>query len=134
MYKKGDYVVKIPEGVCKIEDIGPLNISGTNKEYYMLVPINEKASKIYIPADTIEGRIRNVISKEDAMKFINSIPDINEKNISNEKLREQEYKAAILSINFFVVYLLLLNHIKCNIYFFIYNRNIHTIWIRTLPV
>lgn len=27
MYKKGDYVIKIPEGMCKIEDIGYLDIS-----------------------------------------------------------------------------------------------------------
>lgn len=99
MYNKGDYVVKIPEGICKIENVGYLDISGINndREYYTLVPIKEKSSKIYIPTDSCKGRIRNVISKEDAIKFIKSIPDINEKDISNEKMREQEYKAAILS-------------------------------------
>ena len=99
MYKKGDYVVKIPEGICKIEDVGCLDISGVHKdkEYYILAPINQKGSKIYIPIDNVHGRIRNMINKEDAIAFIKSIPDIDEKDIQNEKMREQEYKAVILS-------------------------------------
>lgn len=40
-----------------------------------------------------------MISKEDAMKFIKSIPDIHEMDITNEKMREQEYRTAILSGN-----------------------------------
>lgn len=38
-----------------------------------------------------------MINKEDAIAFIKSIPDIDEKDIQNEKMREQEYKAVILS-------------------------------------
>ena len=99
MYKKGNYVIKIPEGICEIEDVGCLDISGVNKdkEYYALAPINQKGSKIYIPVDNVHGRIRNIISKEDAIAFIKSMPDIDEKYIQNEKMREQEYKAVILS-------------------------------------
>lgn len=101
MYKKGDYVVKIPEGVCEIANVGCLDLSGadTHKEYYMLVPIKEKTSRIYLPVDNAARRIRSVISKEDAMKFIKSIPDIHEMDITNEKMREQEYRTAILSGN-----------------------------------
>ncbi len=99
MYQKGDYVVKIPEGICRIEDVMQLDIYDTDKEYYMLVPISEKSSKIYIPTDNAEGRIRKVISKEEALKFIKSIPEIDAKDIPNEKMREQEYKTSILSCN-----------------------------------
>ena len=101
MFQKGAYVVKIPEGICKIEDVVTLDITGTSKdkEYYMLVPRNENSARIYVPVDHAKDRIRNVISKEDAMKFIRSIPDISEKDIENEKTREQEYKTAILSCN-----------------------------------
>lgn len=99
MYKKGDHVVKIPEGICEIEDVGCLDISGVDKdkEYYILAPINQRGSKIYISVDNVHGRIRNMISNEDAITFIKSIPDIDEKDIQNEKMREQEYKAVILS-------------------------------------
>lgn len=101
MFQKGAYVVKIPEGICKIENVLTLDITGTGKdrEYYMLIPLHENSARIYVPVDHAKDRIRNVISKEDAMKFIKSIPDISEKDIENEKTREQEYKTAILSCN-----------------------------------
>mgnify|MGYP000342574589 CR=1 FL=1 len=87
MYKKGDYVIKIPEDICEIEDVGCLDMSGVNKdkEYYALAPINQKGSKIYIPVDNVHGRIRNIISKEDAIAFIKSMPDIDEKISANAK-------------------------------------------------
>lgn len=97
MYQRGDYVVKVPEGVCKIEEIGQFDISGTDREYYLLVPIAEQSSRIYVPTDNAAGRIRSVIKKAEAMQLIKSIPGINEKEISSEKMREQEYKEAILS-------------------------------------
>ena len=31
MYRNGDYVMKIPEGVCRIEDVGTIEISGIDK-------------------------------------------------------------------------------------------------------
>ena len=31
MYRNGDYVVKIPEGACRIEDVGTIDISGIDK-------------------------------------------------------------------------------------------------------
>lgn len=99
MYSQGDYVIKLPEGVCRIENIGCLHISGMNndKEYYMLVPVKEESSKVYIPVDSAEGRMRSVISKEVALQLIKSMPDIKQKNILNERMREQEYKEALLS-------------------------------------
>lgn len=94
MYKKGDYVVKIPDGICQIDQIGYLDIPGINKdkEYYILVPLKEKTAKLYIPSDRINGQIRNIISKENALTFIKSIPDIDEKNIPIEKCVNRNIK------------------------------------------
>lgn len=99
MYRSGDYVVKIPEGVCEIEAVGTIDMSGIDKrkQFYSLVPVVGNTSKIYIPVDKADGRIRSVISREDAMSFIKSIPGIEVKEISDERMREQEYKDAILS-------------------------------------
>ena len=45
MFKIGDYVVNSKNGVCKIEDIPKMNISGNNKEYYLLIPQGERNAK-----------------------------------------------------------------------------------------
>ena len=68
MYRNGDYVMKIPEGVCRIEDVGTIDIWGIdkNKQYYSLVPVVESTSKIYIPVDKADGRIRRGVQSTDA--------------------------------------------------------------------
>ena len=58
MFKKGDFVVNTNNGICEIKDIVTMNMSGTDKEYYLLVPINEQTAKVYVPIDLATQRIR----------------------------------------------------------------------------
>ena len=97
MFKKGDFVVNSSNGICEISDIVTMNMSGVNKEYYQLVPINEQTAKVYIPIDTASTRIRHAMNKDDAWKLIESITKIDEAYIENEKEREKTYKDAINS-------------------------------------
>ena len=99
MYEIGDYVIKPSDGVCRIENILHLDMSGVdkNKLYYLLIPVGEKNRKIYIPVDTADKGTRKTMSEEEAWKLIDKIPDIEEIWVDNEKLREQRYKEAIKS-------------------------------------
>ena len=97
MFNKGDHVVNSNNGICKIDDIVMMNTPNGNKEYYLLIPLNEPSAKIYIPLDSASQRIRYAMSREDAMQLINSIKDINETYIENEKEREKIYKTAVSS-------------------------------------
>ena len=42
-------------------------MSGTPKEYYLLVPIAEPTAKVYIPVDIAAARIRPVLTAEEAL-------------------------------------------------------------------
>ena len=99
MYEIGDYVIKPSDGVCRIETVLHLNMSGVdkNKLYYLLIPVGEKNKKLYIPVDTAEQSTRKTMTEEEAWKLIEKIPAIEEIWIDNEKLREQRYKEAIRS-------------------------------------
>ena len=99
MYNKGEFVVKATNGICEIVDVTTMNLSGENKEYYVLVPIGEKASKVFVPVATAENKIRPAMKKEDAWKFIKEINTVEEVLIENEKEREKLYKEAINSCN-----------------------------------
>lgn len=98
VYQIGDYIVKSTDGVCKVEDILHLNMSGVDckKEYYLLIPVGEKAEKIYVPVDT-KTNIRKAMTEEEALKLIDKIPEIEEMWVDNEKMREQRYKEAVRS-------------------------------------
>ena len=100
MYKIGDYVVKPGSGVCKIDNIMHLNMSGIDKNrlYYLLVPMNDENRKIYCPVDSSAQQIRKVMTSQEAYELIDRIPDIPELNISNDKLRDQKYKEVVKSI------------------------------------
>lgn len=94
MYKIGDYIVKSGSGVCRVDNIMHLDISGIDKNrlYYLLVPLGDEKGKIYLPVDTAEQQIRKVMSMEEAYELIAGIPHIQEISIENDKLREQKYK------------------------------------------
>ena len=99
MFNKGDYVVNSNNGICKIDGTVTMNTQNGNKEYYLLIPLNEQTAKIYIPVDVADQRIRYAMNKEQAMQLINGIKSIHETYIENEKEREKVYKAAVSSCN-----------------------------------
>lgn len=101
MFEKGEYVVCGSKGVCLVEDITTLDISGVDKErkYYILKPVYVAGSTVYLPVDATKESIRRILSKEEAKELIHVIPEIPLITITNDKLLEQEYRGCIRSNN-----------------------------------
>lgn len=97
MFGKGEYVVVGNKGVCMVEDVTTLNISGVDKEreYYILKPVYMAGSTVYVPVDTAKESMRRVLTKEEAMQLIDAIPEIPLITITNDKLLEQEYRGCM---------------------------------------
>ena len=53
------------------------------------------ASTVYVPVDSSATSMRPILTKEEAQELIAEIPDIPMLTIQNEKLIEQDYKAAM---------------------------------------
>lgn len=94
VFLKGEYVVCGNKGVCKVEDITTLDISGVDKkrEYYILKPVYVAGSTVYVPVDTAKDSMRRVLSHDEAEELIQEIPGIPLITITNDKLLEQEYR------------------------------------------
>lgn len=101
VYEIGDYIVKSVNGVCKVEDILYLSMSEEEEDklYYLLVPVDDKKEKIYLPVDTANLTIRRVMTEEEVWELIHKVPEIEEESITNEKLCEHKYKEAVRSCN-----------------------------------
>jgi CarD family transcriptional regulator len=101
MYVIGDYIVKYSDGVCRVDDITHLNMSGVdkNKLYYLLIPVGDNKRKVYVPVDTTDTTIRKAMTEEEALHLIDEIPDIDNNWSENEKEREHQYKEAAKSCN-----------------------------------
>lgn len=99
MFEIGDYVINANNGICKVEDKVHLDLPMSDKKklYYLIVPIKEKSTKLYIPVDSDKQRIRKAMDKAQALEVIDEIPQIDAMWIPNDKQREQKYKEAIFS-------------------------------------
>ena len=101
MFQVGDFVVSATSGICQIKDVVSLDLSdsGQEKDYYLLEPVvqGQGNSKLYIPVDIADKRMRHAISEEQAWTIIRKIPQIDEAWIDNEKEREKRYKEVLLS-------------------------------------
>lgn len=97
MFEKGEYVVVGNKGVCAVDDITTLNISGVDKEreYYILKPVYVPGSTVYVPTDSAKESMRRVLTKEEAKSLIDEIPQIPLITTTNDKLLEQEYRGCM---------------------------------------
>ena len=96
MFEVGEYIVYGVKGVCRIEDITHLDISGADRDrlYYVLVPMG-KGGRIYAPTDSQKITMRRVITREEADQLIEDIPKIELLWVPDDKQREAKYKEAL---------------------------------------
>ncbi|MCI9336954.1 MAG: CarD family transcriptional regulator [Lachnospiraceae bacterium] len=88
------------KGVCVVENITALNISGVDKEkqYYILKPLYSAGSTVYVPVDSQkEPMMRKVLERTEAERLLGTIPEIPLLAIPNDKMTEQMYKDCVKS-------------------------------------
>lgn len=97
MFQVNDYVVYGVNGVCRVKEIGTLNISGSNtdKLYYTLEPLYSKGSMVYTPIDNQKVIMRKILSKDEAWKLIDDIPNIEIISSTDDKNRDELFKGAM---------------------------------------
>ena len=99
MFSAGEYIHYGSSGLCKVDAVTRLNVSGAdqNRMYYRLIPLSDKGSTIYTPVDNQKVTMRRALTREEAEGLISELPRINELLVEDEKQREQIYKKALAS-------------------------------------
>lgn len=95
MFDKGELVVCGNNGVCRIQKIAPMEGMDKNTLYYIMQPVYEKRSTVYIPAESHKTPVRKIHTAQEAQEIIRKLPDIEPLVIENERNREAEYKACM---------------------------------------
>ena len=97
MFDKGEYVVCGSKGVCTVEDVTTLNVPGVDgrREYYVLKPVYNCSTTVYIPVDAGKESMRGVLSAAEAKKLIRKMEEIAPIVIANDKMLEQEYRGCM---------------------------------------
>lgn len=97
--KVNDTVLYGMNGVCKVVEKTQKDFYGKCDEYYVLKPLHNKKSTIYIPVDCEKAKEKMypVLSIEEIYELVNSMPEQNTIWISNEEKRKKEYQKILTS-------------------------------------
>lgn len=98
LHKTGDTVSYSNKGLCRIEEIARLDMMGSEKEYYVLSPMYDSHSKVYVPLENTEltERMRPALTESEAEGFIERF-DLIEPLWKESEAERKAYYAQLLS-------------------------------------
>lgn len=101
MFQINDVVNYSTTGICNIVAIDKRSLGGTQKEFYILKPIFDDNATIMVPTDNelLISRMYYPLSYDDANQFITELPQISPFWIDDDRLRNEEFKKALISGN-----------------------------------
>ena len=97
MFEVGDYLIYGLNGVCRVEAVGTMEMSGMPKDrlYYTLIPVYQSGCRLFTPVDNAKTVIRPLVSREEALAYIDQMPEAETIWIPDEKRRETLYKEVV---------------------------------------
>lgn len=97
MFEVGDFIIYGSNGVCRVENVGSMDMKGvpSDKMYYTLVPVYSSKSKVFTPVDNAKVIMRPVISEQEAYELIDHIKEMQGFSIEDEKNRDIVFKEAL---------------------------------------
>ena len=97
MFHINDAVIYGGEGVCVISDIAEKEFAGKNAVYYILKPVYKETATVFVPIENekLLAKMRPVLSKEEILEIIRSMPQEKTGWIEDEGERKLQYKAVL---------------------------------------
>lgn len=97
MFKIGENILYNMVGVCQVEEISKTDFSDSDRLYYYLVPRFEKDTLIYVPVDSDKVMMRQIMSRQEAERFVSEWPSVECKQYANDRERPLVYKQVLQS-------------------------------------
>ncbi len=92
MFTIGDLVIYSTHGICKIDDICERTVGGKTREYYVLLPkADEHQLKISVPVDNKQGKILELMNKDQSVEILESFKGQGAKWNENANVRFNSY-------------------------------------------
>ncbi|MBE6590786.1 MAG: CarD family transcriptional regulator [Ruminococcaceae bacterium] len=97
MYKVNDTIVYGTQGVCRIVEITERDFMDKKKEYYVLKPISDKNTTLFVPTDNeaVLSKIRRILSEEEIGAVIASARDGESVWIEDNIQRKERFRAIL---------------------------------------
>ncbi len=93
VFKKGDVFIYGTSGVCRIEDICIKDLGMMKKEYYILRPVYDERSILYIPTDSekLAVRAKTLLTEKEVYEIADNVSEKYEWVI-DDKQRNEVFK------------------------------------------
>ena len=97
MFQMNDVIVYGTQGVCEITGTEEKVISGKRKTYFVLKPVGENGSTIFVPTDNeaVLGKIRRLLTKDQIHQLIDSMGTDDALWMDDENARRELYKSIL---------------------------------------
>ncbi len=99
MFNVNDKILYGTHGICKIVDITEQKFNGSTNKYYILQPLHNASSTIYVPLDNekLLARMRRILSEEEIYELIKAMPDKETSWIENKNERNERFRSILSS-------------------------------------
>lgn len=97
MFTQGETVIYGTNGVCRIDGVTQMDITGEKKDYYVLKPVFNGRSTLFVPIDNekLVGRMRPLITESGIRALAKAFPSIEPLWIEDEDERKAACAAAL---------------------------------------
>ena len=95
MYEKNEILVYANYGVCRLTDIRRENFTDQPEMYYILSPVFDERSTIYVPTEslTAEKKLRPIMTKDALDEMLNNAVHSETQWESNDRKRGEQFKS-----------------------------------------
>ena len=99
MYQVNERIHYGGSGVCVIQEITTLRFGRSRERYYVLQPLHQNSSKIYVPVDNpqLVGKMRPVLSGAEVEELIAAMPSVPTEWIEDPQERKLRFDALLRS-------------------------------------
>lgn len=101
MYHVNERIHYGGSGVCTVQDITTLRFGRTREQYYVLKPLHQNASVIYVPVNNeqLTAKMRPVMTPEEVERLIEEMPNIETVWTDDIQARKASFDALLRSNN-----------------------------------
>lgn len=99
MFNVNDKILYGTHGICKITNITEQKFNGSANRYYILQPLHNPSSTIYVPMDNekLMSKMRRILTEEEIYELIKAMPDENTSWIENKNERNERFRSILSS-------------------------------------
>ena len=99
MYSVNDKIHYGISGVCVIQEITTMRVGRNWEKYYVLKPVYQNSSLIYVPVgnEQLEARMRPVLTREEVDRLIQDMPEIPTAWEEDPQIRKANFDALLRS-------------------------------------